>query len=107
MEHTPGPWEVYNEGYFYPHLHIVKKEGHKQRNIAVIPRGMTEENQEEIKDNAQLIAAAPDMYEALKGIDEEIMCFEETIKQMEVASGDHKNMIKVLKKAIKAIEIEN
>ena len=60
MKHTPGPWQVAYD----PGKYIVV--GCKERGICIIPNeGGPDEHIR--KGNAYLIAAAPDMLEALKG----------------------------------------
>lgn len=66
MKYTPGPWEVYKEGYYWPNLHIVKKlNENEHKNVTVIPNGQRSIS-EEVKANAQLIATAPELLEELK-----------------------------------------
>ncbi len=60
MEHTPGPWQVH-EGYIYTAdperalLAQVHNPGSKQTDYPIV-------------ENARLMAAAPDLLEALKGL---------------------------------------
>jgi hypothetical protein len=62
MSHTPGPWHIETEqGWhrIYANHHIPQ--------IALCPIGPVANNGDDI-DNAQLIAAAPDLLEALQAI---------------------------------------
>ncbi len=66
MSHTPGPWKVHDEGHSYP-WEIFPMEGgtliarvSKEANTDITP--------EIAAANAHLIAAAPDLLEALKSI---------------------------------------
>ena len=66
-EHTPGPWSICNDGFVYdkngervcsPHSTLPGGERYKQ-------------HRKSWQQNARLIAAAPDLLEALKQIDEQ------------------------------------
>lgn len=65
--HTPGPWRVWNNGKGY-YLSICAS---AHRNLAtVMQRDNRPESFDERTANARLIAAAPDLLEALKTIDQ-------------------------------------
>ena len=70
-KHTPGPWRYdcgnsqiecaqYGTHYRQPIANICREDDRFSREVKYI---------EEADDNAELIAAAPDMYEALKTLD--------------------------------------
>jgi len=64
IKHTPGPWNLHDERNDW-HIHS-KKHG----SISVIPKGGANQNFiNSAKANAHLIAAAPEMYEALKNLE--------------------------------------
>lgn len=58
-------WKVYTDDYYFPHLHIVDSKG---KTVAVIPRGMAE-NKEENMRKAKVMAAAPELLEFAKAIE--------------------------------------
>jgi hypothetical protein len=59
---TPGPWEVSHGALRYPSIGSLTT----HTNVCGLPSDMTSSKDDvEIKANANLIAAAPDMYEAL------------------------------------------
>ena len=60
MTHTKGPWAVIGEA---DYLDIVYSSGR----IAMLESEDDQQSHEETKANAKLIAAAPDLLEALKG----------------------------------------
>jgi hypothetical protein len=66
MSHTPGPWEVNHyrnyEGYS---ISAAKRGCIAER---WYPTELDEQENAEMADNARLIAAAPELLEALKGI---------------------------------------
>lgn len=64
-EHTPGPWRTENRGGSYP-ISVVASEGGKL--VAPFSGGKTDEETA----NAHLIAAAPDLKEALEELLSEI-----------------------------------
>ncbi len=56
MEHTPGPWEIMDEG--EPQVYIYGQNG------TYIAEASSDAGLEEARTNAALIAAAPDLLEA-------------------------------------------
>ena len=71
MKHTPGPWRAVIGGDQPQVLYrgIICLVEHSQRRITVVSDGPTETVPEtEWEANARLIAAAPEMYEALRAL---------------------------------------
>jgi hypothetical protein len=69
-KHTPGPWQLFEDydaiGGFRQRVYSVHgdiRPGHQFRGIARVPAS---EGDEMLEANARLIAAAPDLLEALK-----------------------------------------
>ena len=60
---TPGPWTATYDSQLQALIQIYSTEAHLP--VAVLPDRGTIEAMSEIEANAKLIAAAPDMYEAL------------------------------------------
>ena len=60
---TPGPWKAMYDSQLQALIQIYSTEAHLP--VAVLPDRGTVEAMPEIEANAKLIAAAPDMYEAL------------------------------------------
>ena len=69
--HTPGPW-TYDEQLAdsgNKETEMVGESEHLYEPVCVIPHDdITEEGEREIQANARLIAAAPDLLEALRGV---------------------------------------
>ena len=66
MKHTPGPWKVREPDHFVDGLaHMVVSE-HPQEGYWHIAEIGTHNGRKESEANARLIAAAPEMLEALK-----------------------------------------
>ena len=61
---TPGPWKATYDSQLQALIQIYSTEAHLP--VAVLPDRGTIEAMPEIEANANLIAAAPDMYEALE-----------------------------------------
>lgn len=70
-EHTPGPWKILAEGCDKPYIRIRGSRLGGRFKIAnvltPVYEGMLSKEAEETRANAHLIAAAPDLLEALKG----------------------------------------
>jgi hypothetical protein len=62
-KHTPGPWRV-EDGYYETHLDIVAKCGHRVA-VATMTYPM---DAARVTANAELIAAAPELLEALRSL---------------------------------------
>lgn len=62
-KHTPGPWKATYDSQLQAAIEIYNTED--RIIVAVLPDRGTVEAMSEIEANANLIAAAPDMYEAL------------------------------------------
>ena len=62
-KHTPGPWRATYDSQLQALIQIYSTEAHLP--VAVLPDRGTIEAMSEIEANANLIAAAPDMYEVL------------------------------------------
>ena len=69
MKHTPGPWKIEktDESDVFKYAYIYDKRGLVVGTVDM-PTAPTEITAPEAKENAQLIAAAPDLLEALKDI---------------------------------------
>lgn len=71
-EHTPGPWFAVSERLYQGKHHVagrgpVVKASGRPRTIAEVYRATTQDGREkEAEANARLIAAAPELYEALQ-----------------------------------------
>lgn len=89
-KHTPGPWKV--EKYPYDKIFICRKRGFKNSVIAEIGNNFENENN---KANAALIAAAPEMLEALMKIYTKL-CSE----QFQYLQNDFENELINIEKAI-------
>ena len=63
-KHTPGPWKATYDSQLQAAIEIYNTEDRVM--VAVLPDRGTIEAMSEIEANANLIAAAPDMYEALE-----------------------------------------
>lgn len=63
MSHTPGPWTAFYKPK-YDEWHVSLPMSGSSMRLALAPDGIQSENRE---GDAHLIAAAPDMLEALKG----------------------------------------
>ena len=63
-KNTPGPWTATYDSQLQALIQIYSTEAHLP--VAVLPDRGTVEAMPEIEANANLIAAAPDMYEALE-----------------------------------------
>ena len=72
MNYTKGQWKAELQGNLLQWQIKTDKENIAATNQTIV----TDEGVREIEANAQLIAAAPDMYEALKTICEAFMCGE-------------------------------
>jgi hypothetical protein len=60
-QHTPGPWAVYDDsGTAEPSPIVTAWDGEQSIDVAIIPHGPQAQN------DARLIAAAPELLEALK-----------------------------------------
>jgi hypothetical protein len=70
-KHTPGPWEFDGQSYIWSDMAIGKMIA-QIRGWGWLQKEGEEEAIAEQEANARLIAAAPEMYEALKKIIEEI-----------------------------------
>lgn len=70
-------WKVCTNGYHYPHLHIVEQiDEHHHKTVAVIPRGMAE-NREENMRKAQILAASTKFLELNKKLLKQIINYED------------------------------
>jgi len=70
MKHTPGPWML-NEPFATPKAKWLIWAGHPIASVSAARKRnahCTDMSSEEGKANAHLIAAAPEMYEALKAL---------------------------------------
>lgn len=69
MSYTKGPWKVirWNGGHF-PTLQVRAEDEYGSHQVCSFPDGWNglDDQDDIVKANAQLISAAPDMYEALK-----------------------------------------
>jgi len=66
---TPGPWEVrLDDSTFGPKLEIHQEGAENRVPICERDLGFNDDVDEESKANAHLIAAAPEMYEAIEGL---------------------------------------
>jgi len=64
-QHTPGPWEI--DGFYQGAFEVIAPKASVTRGRLVIcSRGQHELREREFQANARLIAAAPDLLEALK-----------------------------------------
>ena len=88
MKHTPGPWQVAYD----PGKYIVV--GCKERGICIIPNEGGQDEQIR-KGNACLIAAAPDMLEALKGARWIIESYVSDLEHLE----EYQDVVNAIKKA--------
>lgn len=61
-QHTPGPWKSFNIT-FDPRCGSIRGEGGEA--VALMPNWLDSDPMDELRANAHLIAAAPDMYAAL------------------------------------------
>ena len=68
---TPGPWKATYDSQLQALIEIYNTE---DRIIAVLPDRGTVEAMPEIEANANLIIAAPDMYEALCAVKQSSLC---------------------------------
>lgn len=60
---TPGPWEI-SDGYYETRLDVVDPRGKEVAVLRLVPL----EPPKTFEANARLIAAAPDMYDALESV---------------------------------------
>lgn len=67
-QYTPGPWIVDNSGFGVRDCYPNGKHNMPYRMLAHCGPGWSTENQPEAEANARLIAAAPELLEALKRI---------------------------------------
>ncbi len=71
-QHTPGPWEWWDEGSDNPNstqgVRTSEAEGVQSRTIALCDEEFRRIPQEERAANARLIAAAPELLEALRDL---------------------------------------
>ena len=67
MKHTPAPWALHRNGFSTIYVEAKIGNGMIQEVAAC---GPTNEGQEQQEANAKLIAAAPELLEALKELDE-------------------------------------
>jgi hypothetical protein len=70
MTHTPGPWRLgINDKYHKQHYRVIETDNPNYLSVAEICWICNDEDRE-TEPNARLIAAAPEMLEALKKIEE-------------------------------------
>lgn len=73
MRHTPGPWAVENDEDTLDQWFIREPEGGI---VAVLEKGPNEEIQDRQYDNARLIAAAPDLVDAIQFVADALAIFQ-------------------------------
>ena len=71
-KHTPGPWKIKPKQYDPAQGTTIYIYSPGNRYICLV--GVSDTNEPETDANAALIAAAPDLYESLKGFLEHVLC---------------------------------
>lgn len=98
--HTPGPWVIYDDGPDGSDV-IMAHVNDENYDVAYISNDESEARPEsERKANAHLIAAAPAMLEALKGLLEAVE--DETPDTLIVQTGSHDAAIKARRAIVQA-----
>ena len=64
--HTPGPWEVYEQEDGSDSIRTIKNEINQPRYVVIPDQGICGKDVGQAEANARLIAAAPDLLEAVK-----------------------------------------
>jgi hypothetical protein len=80
-EHTPAPWEIFND---FGVMRIVKRKGSALEIAQIKVAGDGEEDFDEAEANAKLIAAAPELLEAL------IISLDYEMTEVEIAHWEQK-----------------